>query len=55
MASHRCREVKGFPLLIIADCGILNKIMGKIIIQLTKLRNSCRKKKVIEENNESEF
>lgn len=49
MASHWSKEVKEFPLSVIADCGILNKMMGKIMIPLTNQGTHAEKKKVIGE------
>lgn len=42
MSSHWSREIKEFPVSVTADCGLLNKTMGRIMIPLTKLRNSYR-------------
>lgn len=44
---------EGVPLAVIADCGILNKRLGKIMIPLTKQRNSYRRNSH-GENDESE-
>lgn len=45
--------MKYFPLSVIADGGISNKMMGRIMIPLN--RGTHTEKKVIEENDETEF